>query len=74
MGLFSKIKQAVSGAGDIVQDTWDTAKDTAQGVVDYAKNNPIKAAALIGAGYYFAPEIGAWFNSSTGQAIANGTV
>lgn len=81
MGLFSKIKQAVSGAGDIgqdiidtgktvVKDTWDTAKNTTQGIINYAKNNPIKAAALIGAGYYFAPEIGAWFNSSTGQAIA----
>ena len=58
-GLVDTVGNVVGGIGDIGQSVIDTVKD-----------NPLEAAALIAAGYYFAPQIGAWMNPATGGAIA----
>ena len=50
-------------------DLWNTAKNTVSGVVNFAKDHPLEAAALVAAGYYYAPEIGAWMTPE-GSAIA----
>lgn len=55
---------------DFVSDPIGTIGETGQKVIDTAKENPLAAAALIGAGYYFAPQLGAWMNPATGASIA----
>lgn len=63
MGFFSGITNAIS---DVVGGVGELG----QSVIDTVKDNPLQAAALIGAGYYFYPELSAWFNPATGEAIA----
>jgi hypothetical protein len=59
-------------AGDIGQGTIDLSKELLKPAVKVGKwawENPVEAAALAAAGYYFAPEIGAWIDSA-GSAVA----
>ena len=58
----------VSVGGTSTADLWDTAKGTVKGVVNWAKDHPLEAAALVAAGYYYAPEISAWMTPE-GSAI-----
>lgn len=60
MGFFS----------DLISNPIETIGNVGQNIIDTVKENPLKAAALIAAGYYFAPQIGAWMNPATGSAIA----
>ena len=55
---------------DFVSDPIGTLGDTGQKVINTVKENPLAAAALIGAGYYFSPSLGAWMNPATGGTIA----
>jgi hypothetical protein len=47
----------------------DKVGDVGQSVIDKVKDNPLEAAALAAAGYYFAPQISAWVGAD-GTAIA----
>jgi len=77
MGWFSKAFGAISdivsdvggGVSDIVSDVGGAVKDIGRDIA----NHPLEAAALLAGGYYFAPEIAAWFNPATGEAIAGTT-
>jgi hypothetical protein len=72
MGLLSKLKQVVSGAGDIGQDIINETK-SAGNWIDRTIRQDIPGgwvgAALIAAGAYYSPEIGAWITPE-GTAIA----
>ena len=62
---------AVDAAGDVVDSGLNLTKELlkpAVAVGKWAWENPVEAAALGAAGYYFAPEIGAWL-SSDGSAV-----
>lgn len=60
--LYSDVKEGVK---DIYSDTVGAAKD----IVSDIKENPLEAAALLAAGWYFAPQIGAWIGTD-GAALA----
>jgi len=77
MGFFSGITNAISdvveSVGDIGQTGIDLTKEAlkpALAVGKWSWENPVEAALLGAGGYYFAPEIGAWFNPATGEAVA----
>ena len=55
---------------DFISDPIGTIGDLGQDVIDVVKENPLEAAALAAAGYYFYPEISAWMNPATGEAVA----
>lgn len=61
---------AVSSVTNAVGDVVDTVGDIGQKAIDTVKEHPLEAAALAAGGYYFAPEIGAWMNPATGEALA----
>ena len=70
------VSGVVSGVGDVVSGAVNTAGDVVSGlasgvgnILDQVGSNPLTAAALLAAGYYFAPEIGAWIGSD-GTALA----
>lgn len=63
------------GGGNPLSDAIDAVGDLGQGVVDTAKDvvkSPLGKAALIAAGAYFAPELGAWVGTD-GEVISNVT-
>jgi putative membrane protein len=70
MGWGSFISDAVSSVGNAVSDAVNTVGDVGQNIINTVKDHPLEAAALAAGGYYFAPEIGAWFNPATGEAVA----
>jgi len=55
---------------DFISDPIGTIGETGQDIIDVVKENPLEAAALATAGYYFYPEISAWLNPATGEAVA----
>ena len=66
------VSSAVSGVGDVVQGAINTVSDI--GVqIDQGVRNTIPGgwttAALLAGGYYYAPEIGAYLNSTTGATV-----
>lgn len=66
MGLWkSFVEKPLKKIGGYAEDVLDTAGN----VVNWAVDHPLEAAALVTAGYYFAPQIGAWV-SPEGAAIA----
>lgn len=76
MGFFSGITNIVNDvvdtAGDIGQKGIDLTKEAlkpALAVGKWSWENPVEAAALGAAGWYFAPQISAWVSPSTGQAV-----
>jgi hypothetical protein len=56
------ISGVLSGVGDVVGGALDTAGNVVGGAADFVTEHPLEAAALVAGGYYFAPEVGAWFN------------
>lgn len=70
MGWFSDfVSNPVGTVLDTASNAVETVGNVGQGIIDTVKKNPLEAAALAAAGYYFAPEIGAWMNPSTGEAL-----
>lgn len=68
-GLEDAVRSVGSGAEDIVRSVGSGAEDAVRGVVTAVKENPLEAAALVAAGFYFAPQMGAWL-AADGTAIA----
>lgn len=54
----------------LVSDPIGTIGGVGQKIIDTVKENPLEAAALGAAGYYFYPQISAWVAPSTGEAVA----
>jgi hypothetical protein len=76
-GAVSSVTNAVgdvaSGVGDVVSGGVNVASDMlkpALAVGKWSWENPVEAAALAAGGYYFAPEMAAWVNPATGEAVA----
>ena len=72
------VSDVVSGIGDIGQGAIDTVSDIGvsidQGVRDTLGPNGWTLAALMAAGYYYAPEIGAYVNASGSTVPASAVV
>jgi hypothetical protein len=72
------VEDVVSGVGDIGQGAIDTVSDIGvsidQGVRDTLGPNGWTLAALMAAGYYYAPEIGAYVNASGSTVPASAVV
>ena len=66
------VNSILGGATDLVGGVLGGASDVIEGGANAIQDNPLAAAALIASGYYFAPEMGAWINS-TGEAMIPGT-
>ena len=66
------VSSAVSGVGDVVQGAVNTVGDLGA-QIDQTVRNTIPGgwttAALLAGGYYYAPEIGAYLNSTTGATV-----
>ena len=88
MGFFKKlVSNPIGTIGEVGQGAIDTTKDVvdtganittellkpAFAVGKWSWENPVEAAILGAAGWYFAPEISAWMNPATGEAVT-GTV
>lgn len=84
MGFFKKlVSNPIGTIGEVGQGAIDTAKDVvdtganittellkpAFAVGKWSWENPVEAAILGAAGWYFAPEISAWMNPATGEAV-----
>jgi hypothetical protein len=66
------VSSAVSGVGDVVQGAVNTVGDLGA-QIDQTVRNTLPGgwttAALLAGGYYYAPEIGAYLNSTTGATV-----
>lgn len=70
MGWFSDfVSNPVGTIADTASNAIETVGNLGQTVIDTVKEHPLEAAALAAAGYYFAPQIGAWMNPATGEAL-----
>jgi hypothetical protein len=67
------VSNVVSGVGDIGQGAIDAVSDIGVGIDQGVRNtlgpNGWTLAALMAAGYYYAPEIGAYVSSTTGETV-----
>jgi len=67
------VQDVVSGIGDIGQGAIDAVSDIGVGIDQGVRNtlgpNGWTLAALMAAGYYYAPEIGAYVSSTTGETV-----
>ena len=67
------VSDVVSGVGDLGQGVIDTVSDVGvsidQGVRNTLGPNGWTLAALMAAGYYYAPEIGAYVSATTGETV-----
>lgn len=68
--LSSFVSNPIGTTLDTANKAIDTAGNIGQKAVDVVKDHPLEAAALGAAGYYFYPEISAWMNPTTGEAVA----
>jgi hypothetical protein len=63
------VEQVLNTASNVVGGVLGGASDIVGGVADTVLEHPVEAAALVAGGYYFAPEIGAWFNPTTDTLV-----
>ena len=63
------VEQVLDTGSDIIGGALDTAGNIVGGAADFVTEHPLEAAALVAGGYYFAPELGAWYNAGTDSLV-----
>jgi hypothetical protein len=63
------VEQVLDTGSNLIGGALDTAGNIVGGAADFVTEHPLEAAALVAGGYYFAPELGAWYNAGTDSLV-----